>query len=193
MNPTHPRLSEEQQRQRELNARRDLEQLVEVMMDAASDIWHDPRLSGRDRALACGRSAVLLATVDRQSKVLLDHPDAGVRADRLLDLHDMVEAAAILASGLKAPVAHRLRTAAATGANLTASQRRQQDENEVILEVTEPIRQRHPAEGAWQIAPRGAEEIKVRLEARGWGKLAEDTIARRLKELWSRRTPSLEK
>jgi hypothetical protein len=108
-----PRYSEEQQQQRELNARHDLEKLVKLLMDAASDIWRNPKISGRDRALHFGRGATLLATVDRLSQVILDLSDAGVRADRLADLHDMLEAAAILADGVKAPVAHRLRIAAA--------------------------------------------------------------------------------
>jgi hypothetical protein len=184
-----PRLSEEQQQQRELNARRDLEQLVELLMNAASNIWHDPKLSGRDRALACGRSADLLSTIDSLSKVLLDHPNAGVRADRLIAFHDAIEAVAILAGGLKAPVAHRLHTAAGR-AGVAA---RKDQENEVILEVTEPFRQRHPMEGPWQIAPRAIEKINELLNKRSLEKLAVDTVARRLKELWSRGTPPLEK
>src|SRR5207247_2968705 len=88
VNPARPRLSEEQQR--ELNARRDLEQLVKLLMDAASGTWHDPKISGRDRALHFGRGAALRATVDRLSKAILDHSDAGVRADRLVDLHDEI-------------------------------------------------------------------------------------------------------
>ena len=119
-----PRLSEEQQQQRELNARRDLERLVGLLQEAASDICRDPKLIGRDRALAFGRGAFLLATIDRLSKVLLDHPDVDVRADRLIDLHDAIEAAVILAGGLKAPVAHRLRTAAFRAAKAANDDRR---------------------------------------------------------------------
>jgi hypothetical protein len=182
---TRPRLSEEQQQQREQNARHDLEQLVETILKAASDICRDPKLLGRDRALAFGRGAFLLATIDRLSKVLLDHPDVDVRADRLIDLRDAIEAAAILAGGLKAPVAHRLRTAPFRAAKAA----KDDQVDEVILKVAAPIRQRHPADGPYQIAPRAVEEINEQLKDRNLEEREPDTIARRLKELWSRCAP----
>jgi hypothetical protein len=84
MSSSRPRYSEAQQQRRELESRRALEELIKVLRKAASDAWHDQSLRGHgDRALYFGRSEILLATVDRQSKVMLDHPDAGVRADRL--------------------------------------------------------------------------------------------------------------
>jgi hypothetical protein len=175
-----PPLSEEQQRQRELDARSNLEQLVKTMLEAASDICRDPKLLGRDRALAFGRGAFLLAVVGRLSKVLLD-----VRADRLIDLHDAIEAAAILAGGLKAPVAHRLRTAPFRAAKAA----KDDQVDEVILKVAAPIRQRHPADGPYQIAPRAVEEINEQLKDRNLEEREPDTIARRLKELWSRCAP----
>jgi hypothetical protein len=180
-----PPLSEEQQRQRELDARSNLEQLVKTMLEAASDICRDPKLLGRDRALAFGRGAFLLAVVGRLSKVLLDHPDVDVRADRLIDLHDAIEAAAILAGGLKAPVAHRLRTAPFRAAKAA----KDDQVDEVILKVAAPIRQRHRAEGPYQIAPRAIEEINEQLKERNLEERESDTIARRLKELWSRCAP----
>jgi hypothetical protein len=184
VNPSRPRYSEAQQQQRELESRRALEQLVEFLMNAASDAWHDQRLWGHgDRARYFGRGATLLATVDRQSKVMLDHPDAGVRADRLVDLHDMLEATAIIGGCLNTPAARRLRGA---NARKGKSERSQQIE-EAVLKVCEPIRAMHPKERPWWVAGVGREQVNRLL---GWD-VSQDCIADHLQKNWRRLEPSL--
>ena len=117
MSATTPQrqLAEEERRRLELEARGGLDQLVQLLTKAASDAWHDQRLWGHgDGARYFGRSADLIMTVDKLSKVILDHPDAGVRTERLVALHDALEAAAIIGGCLKTPAANRLRTVAVT-------------------------------------------------------------------------------
>jgi hypothetical protein len=110
-----PRLPEEQRQQRGLNARRDLEKLVKYLVDAARSAWEDQRLWGHgDRARYWGRSVDLVTTVDKLLKMILEHPDADVRADRLSILHDALEAAAIIGGCLKTPAINRLGAAALT-------------------------------------------------------------------------------
>jgi len=152
-----PRLSKEQEQQRESTAQCALEQLVEFLVNAASDAWHDQRLWGHgDRARYAGRSADLIMTVDKLSKVILDHPDAGVRADRLNALHDMLEAAAIIGGCLNTPAANRLRAVA-----LTEKRRAQAQASlrtaEIIEDEFHKLRKRFPnkdfkKEGHWKTA-----------------------------------------
>jgi hypothetical protein len=178
----HPPLSEEQQRQRELNARRDLEQLVGLLLEAASDKCRDPKLLGRDRALAFGRGAFLLATIDRLSKVLLDHPDVDVRADRLIDLHDAIEAAVILAGGLKAPVAHRLRTAAFRAAKAANDDRRK----EIVVKVAESILREHPTWARSRLRTASSSVAQVNEQLSDPEKMTQSGIYECLKEPWPR-------
>jgi hypothetical protein len=180
MSPARSHLSEEQQQQRELNARRDLDELVEILVGAASNIRDDSKLIGRDRALACGRGAILLATFDRLSKVLLDEPDAGVRADLLIDFHDLIEAAAILASGLKAPVAHSLRTAAFRAGKAAKDDQRRA----IVAKVAEPIVQKWPRRTAWWIAGEIEKPVDTELKKHRLGRMGRDAIVDHLKVLW---------
>jgi hypothetical protein len=114
---------------------------------------------------------------------VLDHPDAGVRADRLVDLHDMLEATAIIGGCLKTPAANRLR-----GANTRKgrSARTQQIE-EVVLKVCAPIRAMHPKERVWWVAGEGREQVIGLL---GW-EVTQDCIADHLTKNWRRLEPSL--
>jgi hypothetical protein len=175
-------LAEEERR--ESAARCALEQLVALLMAAASDTWHNTKLRGRDRALHRGRGDTLLATVDRLSKVILDHSDAGVRADRLIDIHDALEAAAILADGLKVPIAHRLRTAAATEKNREQAPRTA----EIIEDEFNKLREKYPnkdfkKDGPWKTARFLYQSVKQRREQEGLSKLETDTIGRYLAKL----------
>jgi hypothetical protein len=178
-----PHLSEEQRQQRELNARRDLEQLVEHLVGAASDIWHDQRLWGHgDRARYYGRSADLITAVDKLSKMILEHPDADVRADRLIALHDGLEAAAIIGGCLKTPAANRLRTANTRAVKAANVDQR----DEIIREAAEPIWQRHPTRPDWRIAGEIPESVKELLKQLGLK--TQRGIAGRVKQL--RRRPN---
>jgi hypothetical protein len=182
--PPRPRCSEAQQQRRELEGRRALEQLVEFLKNAASDAWHNQGLWGHgDRALYYGRSKILLATVDRQLKAILDHPDAGVRADRLVDLHDMLEAAAIIGGCLKTPAAKRLHSANAWGKRSAESQQIE----EAVLKVCAPIRALHPKELPWWVAGQGRDQVNRLL---GWD-VSQDCIADHLTKNWRRLEPSL--
>jgi hypothetical protein len=175
-----PHLSEEQQQQRELNARRDLEQLVTLMVNDASDAWRDQELPVRDRAPFYGRSVDLITTVERLSKALLDHPDAGVRADRLIDLHDALEAAAILADCLKNPIAHRRRTAA----NRKAKAAKDDQRREIVARVAWPAVQKRPNGSPWGIAGDSEKPINDELGKRRLGRMGRDAIADHVKAIW---------
>jgi hypothetical protein len=178
-----PRLSKKQQQQRELAAGRDLEQLVGFLRGAASDAWLDQRLWGHgDRARYFGRSADLITTVDKLSKVILEHPDAGIRADRLIALHDALEAAAIIGGCLKTPAINRLHAAALT------EKRREQAQAprtaEVIEDEFNKLREKYPnkdfkEDGPW-VTGRGSrlrQSVDQRLKQEGLRSLkAEDTI-----------------
>jgi hypothetical protein len=179
-----PRLLEEQQQRRELNAQRDLEQLVEFLMKAARDVWQDQRLSGHgDRARFYGRSADLITTVDKLSKAILEHPDAGVRADRLSTLHDALEATAIIGTGLKTKAATRLHSANARKGRSVESQQIE----EAVLKVCAPIRAMYPKKRPWWVAGEGREQV-IRLL--GWT-VSPDCIADHLEKNWQRLEPSL--
>src|SRR6266566_3685443 len=180
MSPARPRLSEEQQQQRELSARRDLEQLVELLAKAAYEIYRDSKFTGRDRALAWGRAATLFATLDRLLRVLLDQPGADVRADLLIDLHDALEAATILAPDLKAPVAHRLRTAARRGKKAARDDRRR----DIVAKVAGPTVQKWPRRTAWWIAGEIENPVNDELEEHDLGRMGRDAIVDHLKVLW---------
>jgi hypothetical protein len=185
MSPARPRLSEEQQQQRELNARRDLNELVAYLVDAASNAWQVQRLweHGDRGRLYFGLGANLSAAVDRLSKVILEHPDAGVRADRLIDLYDALEAATFIGGCLKTPAAGRLRTAAATGVRSADSSQR----DEVLVEIAREIRWwKHPTWGPLRMSNEELTRFKEALEAQGLRPLAQPTIYDLLRELWPR-------
>jgi hypothetical protein len=189
-----PRLSKEQEQQRESTARCALEQLVEYLMNAASDAWHDQRLWGHgDRARYAGRGADLITTVDKLSKVILEHPDAGVRADRLNALHDMLEAAAIIGGCLNTPAAKRLRAVA-----LTEERRAQAQASlrtaEIIEDEFNKLREKFPnkdfqKDGPWKTARSSLlqQSVNQRLEQEDRPKLKKgaeaDTIGRHLYKL----------
>jgi hypothetical protein len=188
-----PRFSEAQQQQRESTARCALEQLVELLTDAARDICIDPKFGGRNRALALGRGATLFAAIDRVSKALSAHPDAGVRADLLVDLHDAIEAAVILADGVKkVPVAHRLRTAFATETRLNKV--RKPEVTNIICEEFEKFRKQYPdwrpntpRRGAHYVAEFLYKPVNTRITKlirmkKKSPELKTDTIARYLRE-----------
>jgi hypothetical protein len=186
VNPSCPRYSDAQQQQRELESRRALEQLVEFLMNAASDAWHDKRLWGHgDRARYFGRNATLLATVDRQSKVMLDHPDAGVRADRLVDLHDMLEATAIIGGCLNTPAARRLH-----GANTRKgrSAKSRLGEN-FTLAVGKQFRLGHPNQNAKWVAGKSHKRVNELLRARSEKQVRWSTVYSYLRKNWARIAP----
>jgi hypothetical protein len=169
---------------RESAARGALEQLVEHLVDAASDAWHDQRLWGHgDRARYYGRSADLITTVDKLAKMILEHPDAGIRADRLSALHDALEATAIIGACLKTPAAKRLHAA-----NIRKG--RSEDSRQIeaaVLKVCAPIRAMHPKERPWWVAGKGREQVNRLL---GW-EVSQDCIADHLEKNWQRLAPSL--
>jgi hypothetical protein len=179
-----PHLSEEQRQQRELNARHDLEQLVEYLVGAARSAWQDQRLWGHgDRARYYGRSVDLVTTVDKLLKMILEQPDADVRADRLSILHDALEAAAIIGGCLKTPAAGRQRTPAAEEAKLGYSRR----QDEVLVEAARLIRQKQG--GSKWSRLKTSHEYPVfheLLDAQGLRLLKQPTIYDRLRPLWPR-------
>jgi hypothetical protein len=179
-----PRYPEAQQQQRELENRRALEQLVEFLVNAASDAWHDQRLWGHgDRARYFGRSVDLVTAVDKLSKAIREHPDAGVRADRLSALHDVLEAAAIIGGCLKTPATRRLRPVAATEAKLVEGHQR----DEVLVEVASAILRKHPTwKSCRRIADEGHARFNELLKAQGLRKMERDTISGHLGRLWPR-------
>jgi hypothetical protein len=177
-----PRLSKEQQQQRELNARRGLEQLVEFLMNAARDVWQDQRLWGHgDRARFFGRGADLITTVNKLLEAISEHSDTGVRADRLIILHDALEAAAIIGGCLKTPAVGRFRAIAATEAKLTDGHRR----DEVLVEVAKAILRERPTWNRSRVSDKEQTFNKL-LEARGLRKLKQPTIYKYLGKLWPR-------
>jgi hypothetical protein len=123
----------------------------------------------------------LITTVDKLSTVILEHPDANVRADRLILLHDALEAAAVIGGCLKTPDAGRQRTPAAEEAKLGYSRR----QDEVLVEAARLIRQGRPK---WSRLRTSREYLvfKERLEAQGLRLLKQPTIYDRLKPLWPR-------
>jgi hypothetical protein len=189
MSPARPRLSEEQEQQRELAARRALEQLMEDLLDAASDAGQDQRLWGSgDRARFLGRGTDLVVTVDRRLKEISKHLDTGVRADQLIDLHDMLFAAAFIGGCLKTPTVRRLRTIAAKGAKLAGGHRR----DEVLVEAARAILRKpgHSTWKHWRVAGDG--DFNELLETRGLRKMKRDTIDGHLSRLWPRIMSSTE-
>jgi hypothetical protein len=139
-----PRLSEEQQQQRELRARRDLEQLVEFLLNGARVACQDQRRWGTgDRARYFGRGADLISTVERRVKEIDEHPDAGVRADRLIDLRLMLDAAAFIGPCLKTPAVGRQRTNAARGKRLDKV--RKPEVESIIREEFDVYRKQNPS------------------------------------------------
>jgi hypothetical protein len=174
-----------QQQQRESAARHNLNGLVEFLMNAASDAWQVQRLweHGDRGRLYFGLGANLSAAVDRLSKMILEYPDAGVRADRLINLYDALEAAAFIGGCLKTPAPGRLRTAPATEAKLTDSHRR----DEVLVEIAREIRWwKHPTWSPLRISNEERARFNEALEARELGPLAQPTIYDLLRELWPR-------
>jgi hypothetical protein len=189
-----PRLSEEQQQQRELKVQRELEELVKYLVKAARCAWEDQRLQGHgDRARYWARSVDLVTTVDKLLKMILEHPDADVRADRLIILHDALEAAAIIGGCLKTQAANRLGAAA-----LTEKRRAQAQASlrmaEIIEDEFNKLRERLPdkdfkEEGPWKTAGVHSLQQAViqRREQEGLPPLKEaaaaDTIGRYLAKL----------
>jgi hypothetical protein len=171
---TPPMITSEQ---REEAARRDLDQLVKLLVKAAQDISCDSSFSGHIRAIAYGRADVLSAIVDRQLKVLLDHSDADVRADRLIDFHDEIEAIVILAGGLKTPVAHSLR--------ITAGQ------DEILIEMAVSLLQKRRFRTLHWVANQISEDSEA-LKARGLEPIERGALYKRLKKLKPRITSKLE-
>jgi hypothetical protein len=175
-------LAEEERRRLELEARGGLDQLVQLLTKAASDAWHDQRLWGHgDRARYFGRSADLIMTVDKLSKVILDHPDAGVRTERLVALHDALEAAAIIGGCLKTPAANRLRTVAVTEKRRQQARAQVPRTAEIIEDEFNKLREKYPnkdfkKKGPWKTA----RVLKQRCEREGQLALEADTIARYL-------------
>jgi hypothetical protein len=186
-----PRLSEEQQQRRELNARHDLEQLMEVLLGAASDAWNDQRLWGHgDRARYFGRSADLITIVDRRLKEILEHPDTGVRADRLIDLHDMLEAAVTIGGCLNTPAAKRLRAAPLAEKRRAQARAQVPRTAEIIEDEFNKLREKYPdrdfkEDGPWKTGriPLLHESVKRRLEQKSLPSLKTDTLGRYLNKL----------
>jgi hypothetical protein len=171
--------------QRELNARRALEKLVTLVMTDARDAWKEQEYLLRDRAPFFGRAATLLTTVDKLSKVLLDHPDVDVRADRLIALHDMLEATAFLADCLKDSTFHRLRTAASRKAKADIDDQRR----EIVARVVGPSMPSKLSYSA--IAERHEESINAELKKHRpgkhrLGKMEIDAIVDHMTVLWPR-------
>jgi hypothetical protein len=189
----HPPLSEEQQRQRALNARRDLEQLVEFLLSGALDASQDQRRWGTgDRARYFGRGADLNSTVERRVKEIDEHPDAGARADRLIDLYLMLDAAAFIGPCLKTPAVGRQRTNVARGKRLDKV--RKPEVINIICEKFDIFRKENPdwkpntpRRGAHYVAeflykPVNNSVTKlIRVKKKSPG-LEHDTIARYLRE-----------
>jgi hypothetical protein len=190
----NPHYSEEQQQQRELNARHELEQLVKVLLDAARDAWQDQRLWGHgDRARYFGRGADLVAIVDRRLKEISEHPDAGVRADRLINLHDELEAAAIIGGCLKTPTVKRFRAVAVVENRRTTAQAARTAE--IILDEFNKLREKYPDKDFKEAGPwvtgrdsRLRKPVDQRLKQEGLrlrtaNTIEADTIGRYLAEL----------
>jgi hypothetical protein len=171
--------------QREEAARRDLEQLVELLKKAAQDISCDSTFSGHIRAIAFGRADVLSATVDRLSKVLLDHSDADVRADRLIDFHDAAEAIATLAGGLKTPVAHPLRAAIATRGKSVKK------DDETLVAMAKQLLRKHSSRTLHWVAGKISGDSEA-LKARGLESIKCEALYKRLKRLEPRIMSELE-
>jgi hypothetical protein len=146
------RLPEEQQR--ESTARCALEQLVKFLVKAANNVaQHGPL--GAGRAAYWGRATVLSTIVDRQLKVILEHPDAGVRADQLIDLHDLIETVASIGPCLKTPAAKRLRAAPLIERRVMQAQAQASKSAEIIEEEFVKLRENHPdhdfqKDGPWK-------------------------------------------
>jgi hypothetical protein len=130
----------------------------------------------------------LVTTVDKLLKMILEHPDADVRAGRLIILHDALEAAAIIGGCLKTPAAGRQRTAAAEEAKLVDSRRR----DEILVEVARSIKRKYPTWKRWRIAGEGLEQTNKLLKAQGLETLVRDSLFRHLGRLWPRIVSSLE-
>jgi hypothetical protein len=168
---------------RVITARCALKRLVWRLRDAASDAWHDQRLWGHgDRARYFGRSADLIRTVDKLSKVILDHPDADVRADRLIDLHDALEAAAIIGGCLETPAINRLRTAAVTEKSREKSAQEPR-KTEIVEDQFSKLREKLPdkdfkKDGPWKTghAPRLRQSVDQQFKQEGLRSLKADTI-----------------
>jgi|SRR6516162_874219 hypothetical protein len=144
-------LNTHERRHPEIGAKAALGWLVARMTEAAAAAaWRNPGFTGRDRALFHGRAEALQAAVERLWKLLADHPDTHVRTNRFNDLHDALEAAAILAGLLEDSVFHRARTSARRGAAaMLVDQRR-----DIVREHALRIKQKYPSYTASRIAGR---------------------------------------
>jgi hypothetical protein len=183
------RLSEEQQR--ESTARCALEQLVEFLVKAANNVaQHGPL--GAGRAAYMGRATVLSTIVDRQLKMILEHRDAGVRADQLIDLHDLIETVASIGPCLKTPAAKRLRAAPLIERRVMQARVLASRAPAIVEDEFNKLRERYPdydfkENGPWKTG-RGRElqqAIKQRREEENLRPYAlkPETIGRHLAEL----------
>jgi hypothetical protein len=165
-------------------ARDVLEQLVTSLLDAANDTAREGSLGG-GRAVFWGRAVTLDAGVDKLLAVLLDHPDADIRAARLLTLYDVLDAAATIGGCLKTPIAavQRLRIGPAEYAKLKESRLR----DEVIVNVANVILQ-VKGRSQWSALRVSQEhhDFEEPLREQGLEPLAESTLYDRLRRLWPR-------
>jgi hypothetical protein len=95
----------------------------------------------------------------------------------------MLEAVAIVAGSLKAPIAHRLRTAASRQAKATKDDRRR----EIVAKVAGPIVRKHPTWTCWRIAGEDEgilKQVNDELEKHHLGRMGRDAITDHLKALW---------
>jgi hypothetical protein len=172
----------------ELAARRYFNLFVKSLLDAAMDTAQEgPR--GAGRAVFWGRAVVLDDGINKLLKVILDHPSADVRAERLTVLHDVLDAAATIGGCLNTPITavDRLRRGPAELAKL--EYRQQQDE--ILVKVARTLRQKHSEWKRWQIAGEknetaGRVEFNDALKAQDFKSLGHSQIDRLLKPLWPR-------
>jgi hypothetical protein len=142
--PSRQRISQSAEKEllrREQEARRDLDQLIDLLAKAAVDAASDDRLSETDRQFLKRQQQSFSGSAAELMKLLADHPYPHDREHRLRTLFWLLGSTCIIARNrLVDPIKNRLGTIAATRDRTALTPKI----DEIIASEAKAVRQRRP-------------------------------------------------
>ena len=169
---------------REQETRRELNEFVKFLIDAAEDGVHDKeaKRTREERARLSIHKHLIANSVAELIKDLTDHHDARVRERRLQNLWQALGSSALIASQqVTNPIAERLTRQSA--AHATAKKKETSAKiDDVIIATAGPIWHKHPKWTPWRVAGTSYEQVSDQLPKR----LGQNAVAKRLGHLRKR-------